>query len=122
MFTVEPLHRRVDDVLGAGPVDVGCVAVLAENPVCENEIEGNLSASPRSEARVCAEGGGFLTELEANGGLGGERDGVAGDPPRAALRVLRRERPRAHGDVDPVHRRPPRVEGTPPGRSGGAVC
>ena len=47
MFTVEPLHGRVDDVLGAGPVDVGRVAVLAENPVCENEIEGNFSVIPR---------------------------------------------------------------------------
>ena len=54
---------------------------------------------------------GLLTELEAGGGLGGERDDVAGDPPRTALRVLRRERPRADGDVDPVHRPSPRRVG-----------
>jgi hypothetical protein len=40
MFTVEALHGRVDDVLGAGPVDVRGAALLAENLVCENEIEG----------------------------------------------------------------------------------
>lgn len=68
-------------MLGAGPVDVGGAALLAEYPI----------------------------ELEADGGLGGERDGVAGDPPRAASSVLRRERPRPHGDVDPLHRRPVRL-------------
>jgi hypothetical protein len=47
-------------------------------------------------------------------------NGVAGYPPWAAPRVLRGERPRAHGDVDPLHLRAPRV-GEAPGRTGAAV-
>ena len=61
-----------------------------------------------------------LTKLEADGGLRGVGNGVAGDAPRAAPRVLRGERPRAHGNVDPLHRRPPRV-GEAPGRTGATV-
>jgi hypothetical protein len=127
-ITIEPSDHVIDDVLDAGLVDLGSAALLAEYPVCDNEGERNKSGDPaiptnqetqqgsnpkrpEGEANAGRKGGcrRVRTELEAGGGLRGVSDCVARDLPRAAPRVLRGERPRAHRYVDPLHRRAPQA-------------
>jgi hypothetical protein len=94
-ITIEPLDHGVDDVLGSSLVDLGGAALLTEYPVCENDGELNQSGTPHSikwhgsQAKRGGTEGRRLTKLEADGGLRGVGNGVAGDPPRAAPRVLR---------------------------------
>jgi hypothetical protein len=45
-ITIEPSDHVIDDVLGAGLVDLGSAALLAEYPVCDNEGERNKSGDP----------------------------------------------------------------------------
>jgi hypothetical protein len=100
------------------PPRISCLRERREAQPIRNPLQYQ-TAGNRSESGG-AEGRGLLTELEAGGGLRGVGNGVAGNPPWAAPRVLRGERPRAHGDVDPLHLRAPRV-GEAPGRTGAAV-
>lgn len=69
VITIEPSHHGVDDLLGAGLVDLGSAALLAEYPVCENEGRAQQVRGPRNPKRPegeaimgseRADAGGFL--------------------------------------------------------------